>query len=238
MRPPFRFKKFKIEQAQAPHPLGTDAVLLGAWANPGSATRILDIGTGTGILALMMAQKRALQQDIAVHGIEKDYAACSIAQQNFAASPWAGQLFGQCIDIRTYSAKTDLKFDFIISNPPYFFIDSPGAPAASRKSARHMSDLSLGNLLDCVADLLVDNGRFSVIFPPETGQIMMEASTRRGLYFNRFTRVFTKRHKPVERYLLEFSRNPYFESRTDLVLFDENDQRTPEFSHLTADFYQ
>ena len=155
----FRFKQFAVEQEDVAMKVGTDGVLLGAWANTDNAKRILDIGTGTGVIALQMAQRNPLAQ---IHAVEIDEAAAKRARANFDMSPWAERLTVAQSAVQEFAPVE--KFDLIVSNPPYF-VDSLLPPDAKRSTARHTHDLSFEELDSAVCRLLADDGRFALILP-------------------------------------------------------------------------
>ena len=155
----FRFKQFAVEQEDVAMKVGTDGVLLGAWADCDGANRILDIGTGTGVIALQMAQRNTEAQ---IYAVEIDETATKRARANFDASPWAERLGVEQTAVQEYSPLE--KFDLIVSNPPYF-VDSLLPPDAKRSTARHTHDLTFEELDKAVTRLLADNGKFALILP-------------------------------------------------------------------------
>ena len=155
----FRFKQFAVEQEDVAMKVGTDGVLLGAWADCDGANRILDIGTGTGVIALQMAQRNTEAQ---IYAVEIDETATKRARANFDASPWAERLGVEQTAVQEYSPLE--KFDLIVSNPPYF-VDSLLPPDAKRSTARHTHDLTFEELDNAVTRLLAEEGRFALILP-------------------------------------------------------------------------
>ncbi|MBQ2026779.1 MAG: methyltransferase [Alistipes sp.] len=155
----FRFKQFAVEQEDVAMKVGTDGVLLGAWANTDNAKRILDIGTGTGVIALQMAQRNPVAQ---IHAVEIDETAAKRARANFDMSPWAERMTVEQTAVQEFEPSE--KFDLIVSNPPYF-VDSLLPPDAKRSTARHTHDLTFDELDSAVCRLLADDGRFALILP-------------------------------------------------------------------------
>ena len=155
----FKFKQFAVEQEDVAMKVGTDGVLLGAWANTDNAKRILDIGTGTGVIALQMAQRNPVAQ---IHAVEIDETAAHRARANFDLSPWAERMNVEQTAVQEFSPAE--KFDLIVSNPPYF-VDSLLPPDAKRSTARHTHDLSFEELDSAVCRLLADDGLFALILP-------------------------------------------------------------------------
>ena len=156
----FRFKQFKVEQDGVAMKVGTDGVLLGAWADCSTAKRVLDIGTGTGVIALMIAQRSDAER---VVGIDIDAAAAECAAANFTASPWSDTLEAVQISAQEFTGE---KFDLILSNPPYF-VDSLLCPDSQRTTARHTTELTFEQLDKAVCRLMSSNGKFALILPTE-----------------------------------------------------------------------
>ncbi|MBQ5700671.1 MAG: methyltransferase [Alistipes sp.] len=156
----FRFKQFSVEQDDVAMKVGTDGVLIGAWVNCADAVRVLDIGTGTGLIALMVAQRSDAQSIV---GIDIDSAAAVCAARNFAASPWSERLSAHQKAAQEYDGE---KFDLILSNPPYF-VDSLLCPDDRRTTARHTTELTFEQLDSAVCRLLSESGRFALILPTE-----------------------------------------------------------------------
>lgn len=234
---PYRYKRFLIDQTGASHPSGTDGVLLGAWSRVGEHVRtILDIGTGTGIVALFLAQRSenyAVQQIIGVE-IQADSAAC--ARQNFKASPWANRLNVIQSGIQDFSVRSSISYDLIVSNPP-FFSHGPSASNPSRHFSRNTDTLPPEDLVEVVRKLLAPRGTFCLILPPLEGQRFCEIAACKQLYFTRITEVFPRKGKPVERLLLQFERQPHFFERSQLTIYEKGEQPTREFIELTQQFY-
>ncbi len=229
----FRFKQFAVEQHQTAMKVGTDGVLLGAWAGIGRAPQqILDIGAGTGVIALMSAQRFPLAKVLA---IEVDALAAEEAAANFSASPWKDRLQCLCFDVRHFTAT--MAFDIIISNPPYFENGWP-VEDVGRKLARDASALSLEELSGKVTELLSTDGAFYCILPPNEHAILCRYAQASGLWLHTYTEVITKSGKPVKRVLSEWRKTAKGAPvQSTLVLFDEKGEATEDYRKLTADFY-
>jgi tRNA1Val (adenine37-N6)-methyltransferase len=234
--PPFRFKRFLVEQGRGVHPVGTDGVLLGAWSEIDNARRILDIGAGTALLALMLAQRTEQQSGVEITAVELLPEACAAARYNVAASPWAERIAVVEQRVQDFSATTGEYFDLIVSNPP-FFTEAVWSPDPTRRHSRSAISLDLDDLLDAAERLLAPNGRFCIILPPLQGQRLMEWGSIRGLYCTRRTTVRSRLEKPVERLLIQLERTPYRFDRSSLVLHPEGDGYSAEFRALTGAFY-
>ena len=217
------------------HPVGTDSVLLGAWAaiRPG-IRRILDIGTGTGAIALFLAQRtESFELPPAIFGVEVDLETARYAAENFGNAPWPDRMKVIQTTIQEFEAEP---FDLIVSNPPFF--SSARIPEDPRRRlGRHTASLSPGELIAAVNRLLAADGIFCAVLPPEEGRRLQEFGAMSGLYCTALTEVFTRCGKPVERFLLQFERNPMDFRRQKLLLFDENGTPAPEWHAMTKDFY-
>ena len=231
---PFRFKKFKVEQEGAAHLVGTDAVLLGAWADVSGAQRVLDIGTGTGVVALMLAQRS--DDPVQLTAVEIHPPSAALAQRNFATSPWAERLEVIPMSIQDFVQNSDRHFDLIVSNPP-FFSDLTVSPDPARQLGRHTASLSPGDLLDAVQQLLAPGGRFCVVLPASEAQRLCELAVPMGLYWTKIVRVRSRREKPVERWLVQFERNPYSLQMEELAIYERERVYTAAFQQWTAAFY-
>ncbi len=247
--PCFSFKQFVVSQDRSAMRVGTDGVLLGAWCDldPSTETsflkeegrtlwRILDVGTGTGVIALMVAQR---MQWAHIDAIEPDEGSYLDAAQNFARSPWSDrlQLFRTTLQEYVIEVRGRLLYDRIISNPPYF-IDSLKSPDPSRNVGRHTTTLSYGDLIDGVLDLLAEQGLFAVILPIPEGLVFERMALTRGLYVVRKLQVQTKPNVPTKRVLMEFARYQAPVQVETLVMESSDPQKYSEaYMTLTRDFY-
>ena len=225
----FRFKQFAVEQDDVAMKVGTDGVLLGAWANCEGAKRILDIGTGTGVIALMLAQRNS---EAEIHAVEIDETASHRARSNFDMSPWGKRMSVECCAVQEF-APTE-KSDLIISNPPYF-IDSLQCPDAKRTTARHAQDLTFDELDRAVCRLLADGGRFALILP--TAEFDRYLSVTQ-LHLVRRCDVYPKIGAAVKRVMAEFAKLPMsFQAETITIEVGPRGEYTDEYRALTKDFY-
>ena len=213
--------------------VGTDGVLLGAWAGVRPSDRqMLDIGTGTGLIALMLAQRAP---EASVTGVDIDDVAQ--ARENADASPWAGRVvFERCL-VQEFRAPE--LFDLIVSNPP-FFVDSLTCPDEGRTAARHAVHLPFDELRDAVLRLMAPAGRFAVVLPTtEAGRFLAVCAGRLAL--TRRTDVRTTPRHPAKRVLMEFSRAGAADAAPEIsqltVGTGEHECYTPEYRALTRDFY-
>lgn len=213
--------------------VGTDSVLLGAWVNLNSGCRVLDIGTGCGILALMAAQRGAGE----VVAIEIDEIASSRSVQNFMASPWKEKITGVAVSLQKFATNHQSDFDLIITNPPYF-VNSLKAPEARRKLARHNDELPFETLAGLSSQLLRSNGRLALILPLPEAADFQKFATLNNLHLIRSANVIPVEGKSANRMLLEFSKttSPLF-SNESITIRKGNNEYTEEYRLLTRDFY-
>ena len=217
----FQFKQFTIYQDLCAMKVGTDGVLLGAWANGGK--RILDVGTGTGIIALMMAQR---YPNAVVTAIDIDEGAVKQAQQNVAQSPFAQQITVLHNTLQEHQGE----YDAIISNPP-FFIDSLAAPDEQRNVARHTQTLTYTELMQAAWRLLSDEGELSVVVPFDYRKRMEDEAIFVGFFPSKVCAVKTTERKPAKRYLLSFKKHPCRCEQEQLTIGSER------YQELTKEFY-
>ena len=228
----FHFKQFSVRHDRCAMKVGTDAVLLGAWVNVTNARTILDIGTGSGVIALMLAQRTTQSTIIESVEIEKD--AADQAAENFLQSPWPSKLKVEHLAIQDYISAD--RFDLIVTNPPYFN-KSLAAPDKRRHDVRHTSMLPYEELLSSVARLLSPEGRFNVILPYAEGKLFSEVALRYQLYCSRRYSFRSRREKPVERTLMEFTRTMRSLDEGEILLYDTELEWSADYQELTRDFY-
>ena len=229
----FRFKRFVVWQDRCAMKVGTDGVLLGAWASGGR--RILDIGTGTGLIALMMAQRFP---DARVDAVEIDGTAYAQALDNVSQSPFAERIVLENTSIQAFAAAKERPlYDAIVSNPPYFE-NALRNPDALRMVARHADTLPFAQLFNSVLRLLSDDGVFSAVIPAESKSRFDEEASLSGLFTVRQTAVRTTPRKPVRRYLVAYAKHPAAVVDTnEEVLEVAHGVRSEWYANLTRDFY-
>ena len=226
----FKFKYFEISQDRCAMKVGTDGVLLGAWAPGGK--RILDIGSGTGLIALMMAQRFP---DAQVVGIDIDGEACEEAGENVTASPFSNRVSIRCCRLQDFVDGES--FDAIVSNPP-FFLNSLKNPDSKRAMARHADSLPFRDLMVGVKRLLSDDGVFSAIVPAEVLEAFASEAYVSGFYLIGKCGVKTVERKKPKRYLLSFARHRK-EGVVDEIktMTDSEGKRSSWYAKITEDFY-
>lgn len=230
----FTFKRFSVSQMRSAMKVGTDGVLLGAWAHfTPEHRRILDVGTGTGLIALMAAQ-RTEAWGAEVVAVEIDAPSAEDARENFARSEWDERL--SLVECAVQEFCPDEKFDHIISNPPYF-VDSLLSPDASRTAARHTTSLSFDELALASARLLNPEGVLSLVLPYDAVADMTLAAARAGLFLVRREDVRSKQNAAPLRSLLEFGFEPQPTLRTNHTIHISGGDYSEEYRSLTKDFY-
>lgn len=230
----FQFKQFEVQHDRSTMKVGTDAVLLGAWAHVANASRILDIGTGSGIIALMAAQRTPPLTQIDAVELEGQDAAQ--AADNFSASPWGERLHIHVTPIQEFTPPPPSLYDVILSNPPYF-INSQEPPNKRRHEARHTVTLDHAALLAAVDRLLTREGTFNVVLPYTEGLQFIALAQQRGFFCTRQYIFRTREGKPIERWLLEFSRNERATETGEILLYKEKLEWSDSYVELTRDFY-
>lgn len=236
---PFIFKQFQINQDRCAMKVGTDGVLLGAWADMESAQNILDIGTGTGVIALMLAQRSQNTEGVKIHAVEIDEAAAEQAQDNFKEAPFSERLAVFPLSIQDFAQKTHTKYDLIVSNPP-FFTGGTLNTNGDKTNVRHTVKLPHGDLLNATRELLAKSGKFCVILPLIEGLRFIEIAATYGLHNTRRTDVRFKKEKPIERLLLAFEHQPKaFEHEALILQHSTTGDRdfTEDYRELTKHFY-
>jgi len=234
VKEPFRFKEFSIDQDKCSMKIGTDGVLLGAWADVTDANRILDIGTGTGVIAIMMTQRHP---NAIVTGVEVDEDSGLQAFQNMKASPWKDRLKLELVPIQDFARNSSDTFNLIVCNPPFF---SGGTLSYNqdRNSVRHTVKLPNGDLLSATKKLLAPNGKFCVILPFIEGLRFIEVAETYKLYCTKMVEVKPKINKPIERLLLQFELIPAEVEKLELIIQHEvRNDYTQDYKKLTKDFY-
>ncbi len=228
----FQFKQFLIRQGQTAMKVGTDGVLLGAWAEVGNASSILDIGTGTGLLALMAAQRNP---EARIEAVEIDGDACRQACQNITSSPWHDRIKLHHLSIFDFHPPD--RFDCLLCNPPFFLHSTP-TPDPSRTMARHCCEFTHTDLLSLAPRLLTPQGKLNLILPVTEAENLIRQAPQYSLCLSRITKVRPTPQKAPKRYLLEFSFPHSVSPASDeLIIEYSRHHYSPEYQKLTDDFY-
>lgn len=231
--PYFRFKKFTVYHDQCAMKVGTDGVLLGAWTRIGDARNALDVGTGTGLIALMLAQRS--NEQLSIDAIDIDQGAIAQTEANVLRSGFKGIGY-QLISLQGYRDVSPKKYDLIVSNPPYFS-SSLHSPDKQRTMARHTESLTINEFIDNSAQLLSDEGRLSLIFPYADKDLIVSLAEQSNLFLTRLTTVFTTPMAQPKRILLEFSKKQMEWTSDSLIIEEARHKYSDEFTTLVKDFY-
>lgn len=246
----FRFKQFDVVNERSAMKVNTDGVLLGAAMTimPGDR-RFLDIGTGTGTIALMVAQRAGEisaqagddnmrgEPAVRIDAIDVDEPSATEAGMNFSNSPWADHLYAHDLSLDQFAARTDGKYDLIFSNPPYFE-DSLTAPDGRKSTARHTTDgLSYRDILDFAKERLTESGRVSFVLPAEQEAALCRYARMCGLHLFNILRVRTVTRKQPTRIIAEFSRLRCESPKDEILTIQNEGQYTREYLSLTHNFY-
>ena len=241
----FRFKRFSVVNERSSMKVNTDGVLLGAAVSlcPADAS-VLDVGTGTGTIALMLAQRYSKTGACpSVEGIDIDPASAEEAAANFAASPWSSVLSAQHCALSGF--RTEVRYDLIVSNPPYF-VDSLLPPEQRRSLARHASEdsLTFAQLAEFAASHLSDGGRLAVVLPYDNEASVLRYAASFGLFLTRMIQIRTTPRKPVTRMIAEFSLKKPLQPVEEMLTIqdpasypDSPNGYTPDYIALTRDYY-
>lgn len=227
----FRFKQFSIAHDRATMKVGTDGVLLGAWTAVDQAKRILDVGTGTGVIALIMAQQSSDRAHI--DAIDISEAAGTQAIENVANSPWPAKIKVYHQSLQDFTASP---FDLIVSNPPYFN-KSYKPPTEKRMQARHTETLSHETLLQNAKRLLAPHGKLNLILPVAEGKQLLEQATKMDWWCSRLCTFYSRKEKPPERLLLELQLQAVPTVEQELILYESGNVWSSDYQNLTRDLY-
>lgn len=231
--PYFNFKQFTIRQDNAAMKVGTDGVLLGAYAACTPYTNVLDIGAGTGLISIMLAQK----WDIIIDAIEIDPHACIDARLNIEKCPWANKITLHETSIQSFAINTRMTYQTIVSNPP-FFSNSYKTENHSRNRARHNDSLSLDELFKTVYKLLKDEGEFYIIYPSEEFDSVCEIALSHKLYANSILHIKPTPQKASKRFIACFSKVKQALNERTIIIEDKGRHNySDEYIKFTKEFY-
>ena len=228
----FQFKQFLINQDKCAMKVGTDAVLLGAWANVDRASSILEIGSGSGVISLMLAQRSQAQ----IEAVEIDESAYLQSVENINLSKWNDRINVKHVDFQAFEVETKNRYDLIVSNPPYF-VNSLKTKSQILNMARHNDKLSFNDLISGASNLLNESGRFALILPYTEGCLFIAEAVKKSLFCVKKTIVKSKPNTQTIRLLLEFSKTPSFCEENYLVIETDLGKHSEKYKKLTEDFY-
>lgn len=234
---PFKFKEFVVQQDKTAMQVGTDAVLLGSWCTlddyPDS---ILDIGSGTGVISLMLAQR---SDTLTIDAVEVDESAYEQTVENFEQSDWGDRLYCYNATFQEFAneiAEEQESYDFIVSNPP-FYTDEFETENEARNKARFTSSLSFEELINGVVSILSKKGKFAVVIPFKEETNFINIAKEKNLFLNRSCHVQGNKSSEIKRSLLEFSFHSSEIQKEHLIIETERHKYTAEYINLTKDFY-
>lgn len=231
----FNFKRFTISDDNSAMKVGTDGVMLGAWAKqPQSDCLLLDIGCGSGIISLIMAQRT--DGNITIDSVDLDRGAVCDSKQNFSLSPWSQSLNAICDNFVSYSMNCGKKYDMVVSNPP-FFTETTLPPDGKRSAARNSFSLGFDELFKGVAHIIAPNGTFSLITPAESYAHLAQTALLNGFYLLRLTQVVTVEGTTPKRVLTEWSRVQTEYEIDTIVISNREGSYTAQYQKLVSDFY-
>jgi tRNA1Val (adenine37-N6)-methyltransferase len=230
----FRFKQFEVEDNNSSMKVGTDAVLLGSWVDVQGVQTILDIGTGCGIISLMLAQR----SKAIITGIDIDKDSVVQARQNGINSPWANRLDFLKESLRDHVLREERKYDLIVTNPPYFS-RSLTSPERKRNLSRHQESLTFADIFALSPLILTNNGRLALVFQGTGEATILKTAAIQNAYPTKVLRVITRKGKPGSLILAElvYSAVPAETNETNLLIHDEDEKFNREYINLTKDFY-
>jgi tRNA1Val (adenine37-N6)-methyltransferase len=229
----FRFRQFSVEDEQSTLRVGTDAMLLGSWAAPGKAKNILDIGTGCGALALMMAQK----SDAWIDAVDCDQQSVDEARNNFLNSPWPSRIRAIHGPVQELSLLAPMAYHFIITNPPYFS-DSLKSTNTRINRTRHDDTLPFTDLVCAVSRMLVADGCLALILPSTHTDRFQMICAENGLFLSRKMIVYSTPASPPKRTMMDFCRNKTdHPACVEMTILDTSGKFTQEYLELTWCFH-
>jgi tRNA1Val (adenine37-N6)-methyltransferase len=227
----FSFKQFTIYQDKSAFKVGTDGVLLGAYADLTGVTNILDIGSGTGLLSIMLAQRC----DATITAIEPDYDSFIQSCENVNLVDWRNRIKIVNADLQNFDPVNE-KFDLIVTNPPYF-CDSLKSPDLRKTAARHNDSLTSVEILEGVKRLLKEDGRFQLIMPYVEGNIFIADASKYGFYCNNILKIRPLSESEIRRLILNFSKTRKTPVEKFLTIEHGRHHFTDDYINLTKDFY-
>jgi tRNA1Val (adenine37-N6)-methyltransferase len=226
----FRFKQFEVKQDKCAMKVNTDGVLLGAWAAVYDAKYILDVGTGTGVIALMMAQK----SNALIDAIDIDEHAYNQARENFSNSVWHERLSAHHVSLQEF--RPEVKYDIIISNPPYF-IDDMKTASHRRNVAKHTVALGYEELMAGISQLLNNNGKACIVLPAFNLAVFETIARRHELFITTLSEVSAVNDKPPYLSLIQLERSRTNILKSNFTIQDTSGNFTDAYKLLTKDFY-
>jgi len=228
----FQFKQFSVEDDRSTMKVGTDAVLLGAWTNIKNAKNMLEIGTGSGIISLMLAQR----SEARIEAIDIDKSSIDQAIENFKISPWNERLKATYYSLKNFIKDNKNKYDLIVSNPP-FFIDSLKSPDKNKTRSKHTDELSYSDLIQGLLYFLSPQGRSCLILPHTESKSFINLARIENLHLNKQLLIKPKKNKIANRILMEFSFIKTAIEENEIYLREEDNSFSADYKKLCEDYY-
>ncbi len=231
----FQFKQFVVHHKHSSMKVGTDAVLLGALTKAPQEGNLLEVGCGSGVISLMLAQKSQAK----ITALDIHQASVWEARANFKASPWSERLQALMISYQLYAAQGNpIRFDLIVSNPP-FFVNDLKSPDEKRNLARHNDQLSYRDFLSASRNFIKAQGQLSLILPSIEAQIFIEEARNFGFFLEEEIAIFPKPNKESNRKVMLFGNNAQANLQKKSLCIRENDNSyTQAYRELTEDYYR
>jgi tRNA1Val (adenine37-N6)-methyltransferase len=230
---PFHLKPFSLQHHRSTMKVGTDAMILGVWANVEKVSYALDIGTGCGIISLLIASR----SNAKITAIDIDNESINEANENFQNSPYSDRLQAVLADLNNFSINSNTKFDLIVSNPP-FFVNDLRSMDEKRKMARHSDNLSYSQLCEGVNHLISSNGKFCIVLPYEESRQFVEIAKKNALFQSKQFVIFPREGMLPNRINFEFSKNQGEKIITEkFTIRNLNDTFTSQYIDLLKDYY-
>ncbi|WP_345890339.1 tRNA1(Val) (adenine(37)-N6)-methyltransferase [Rufibacter aurantiacus] len=229
----FRFKQFLIRQDQCAMKVCTDSCVLGAWADVTGAKRILDIGAGTGLLSLMVAQRAPEAQ---IEAVELEAAAARQAQENISGSPWADRVRLFPMGLQEFEATQPVPFDAIISNPPFFKASLKSSDAV-KNQAKHTETLSFAEIVSFAQHFLTPEGKLHILLPPHEARVFEREAHQSGFFTNSILWLEATPHGKLLRAIHTYSRQPSAPAEQVLAVREKDHSYTAPFRELLKDYY-
>ncbi len=231
---PFHFRQFSMFHHRSTMKVGTDAVLLAVWADLSGVRSVLDAGSGSGVISLLLAAR----SEVEILAVEIDPDSVAESERNFRNSPFAGRLAVRQADFSSFATSSARRFDMVVSNPP-FFVDYAFRPKEKqREKARHADSLTYGQLCEGVAKLLNPGGKFCLVLPHDVSGQFLETAAGHGLYRQKQLLICPKRQLPPNRVNLQLGFEKPVEVETENFYIREKDLTfTPQYIDFLKDFY-
>ncbi len=228
----FQFKQFSVEDNKSTMKVGTDAVLLGAWTKIQNTKTILEIGTGSGVISIMLAQR----SEVKIEAIDIDKSSVNQASDNFKISPWNKHLAAKHFSLKEFIIESKNQYDLIVSNPP-FFIDSLKSPNKNKTRSKHTDELSYSDLIQGLIHFLSPQGRACLILPFTESKSFINLARLENIYLNKQLLIKPKKSKQANRILMEFSFSKTTLEKDEIYLRKADNSFSDKYKNMSKDYY-